>query len=361
MTYRVRQFNGVVVPEYITRGNVQNMGTGNALTSFLPLPGGGFYDNYRRKKSPQGIRPISKSGVFWGDEDELEAELNVWRAMIGERGVLTLEYDNGALRWQWARLQDVDAPRPSDAKGGWLPFTMTWISAAQNWRGVTHGQPGWTWGDESWVFGDGTAEFGVGPETYILNTIDQSIVVNQGGDIDAPNVVLHFDIVGTWQDLTVINETTGQQFIIERDAADTTPGVEIDASARSIYLLGGEAAISSILRDRDGLEVEASAHGLVSGDTVRIAGTDIYDGDYYPIGSDSATEFSYLGIPINPRSYGTVTTGTARKLTDAYDVTTITDKAEWFVLAPGDNTLRVVWSTFPTSATLTVEYVDHYA
>lgn len=362
MAYRVRLFDNLIVPDYVTPVGSHNMGTGNALTSFLPLPGGGYYDNYRDLRSPQGIRPITVRSSFVGTQTLLREQIQSWRALLGERRRLTVEYDDGLLVWQWARLQNVEVERGPTAIVSSIPVVLTWITAAQNWRGVVYGEPEWTWGDDSWVFGDGSAAMGVGAVTFDLASADETVTVTQEGDIDAPNVTLRFDISGTWQDLTVINETTGQQIIIERDAPAATPGVEIDASARSIYLLGSEVAISSISRDRDGLEVDTVvAHGLVTGDTVRIAETDVYDGDYYYIGSTPPSNFSYTGIPANPRSYGTVGSGIVRKLTDAYGVTTFTDKANWLVLAPGDNILRIVWSTFPTSASLTVEFVDHYA
>lgn len=362
-TYIVKMFDGLEVSPYIRAGDQQNMGTGSALTSYLPLPGGGFYNNYRGKKSPQGIRPVTKSGLMLGTDEELDTQVNAWRAKIGVFGALVVEWGSGALRWQGATLQDANMPMPRENKGGWQEFTFTWITAAQNWRGVVYRDEGWTVGDDSFVIGDGSAEIGQGSVSFTLADSDETVTVTHDGSIDAPNVVLRLDTTGTWQDVTIVNETTGQQILVERDAPAATTSLEVDASARSIYLLNAARALTSIYRDRDGLEVTTlGAHGLVTGDTVRIEGTDEYDGDFYSIGSTPPDEFSYSSFPPSRSGYGTINhTGSVRKLTDAYSLTTFTDKARWFVLAPGVNTLRVIWSTFPTTATLTVEFTDHYA
>ena len=134
MPYVIQQFGNLIVPPYLHPGDGQDLGTGGALTSFLQLPGGGYYDNYQSHISPQGIRPISKSGIFLGTPQELREQLDAWRAMLGRRAKLAVLFDDGALRWQWARLQDVSTPRGVEVKHGWMPFAFTWITAAQNWR-----------------------------------------------------------------------------------------------------------------------------------------------------------------------------------------------------------------------------------
>lgn len=358
MSYKLILFGALPIPEEIQRGDVQNLGTGAALTSFLQLPGGGWYDNYRDRKSPQGIRPISKSGLFWGTDDELDDLLMAWRAVIGVRARLTARMDNGRLMWQWARLQNVDTPRASNVKGGWLPFTLTWISAAQNWRGVVFDEEDWTWGDSTWLFGDGTAEMGVGSQAFSLLDSSETAVVAHGGNIDAPNLTLRFAITGTWQDITVVNQTTAQAIVINRVSSDSLPMVEINAGARSLYAMTAPQA-ATVERSMSVVSVVTlTAHGLVTGDTVRIEDGDEYNGDYYPATVTSSTAFS---LPISPRSsaYG-ADSATIRKLTDLYGVTTFNDIERWMVMAPGSNSLQIIWSPFPASATLTAEFVDHY-
>jgi hypothetical protein len=362
MSYTVVMFDGLAISPYLQRGDSQDIGTGASLSSFLPLPGGGYYDNYQSKRSPQGIRPINKSGVFWGTDAELRAELQAWRAKLGQRGRLTVEWDDGTLMWQWARLQDVSAPRGSNVKGGWQPFSLTWITAAQNWRGVVHDSEGWTWGDGSWSFGDGSAEMGVGGETFTLTALQETVTVTHNGSIDAANVKLVFDIAGTWQDLTIINETTGQQIVVDRASTVARPLFEIDAGARSVYLGGPAATISAAYRAGNTVFiVTAAPHGVTSGQSVRIAGTGLYDGDYFLPSVGSTTQLSVSLSPMHA-GWGTVMTGTVRWLADLYSLTTFYDRTRWLVLAPGDNVLRFIWSPVaPTSAELRVEFADHYA
>ncbi|HTC79097.1 MAG TPA: hypothetical protein VK657_10800, partial [Terriglobales bacterium] len=219
MPYTVKMAGDLILPPHLRAGDSQTLGTGAAATSFLALPGGGFYDNYQDKISPQGIRPISASRLLVGTAAQLRAQVQAWRGQLGRRVRLTVEWDDGQLMWQWARLQNVDTPRGIENKGGWCPLGLTWISAAQNWRGIVRAEVAWRWGDGSWRFGDGSSAYGISGPSFPLTSADQTVTVRHGGSIDAPNVTLRFDITGSWQNLTVINRTTGQQMFIVRSAA----------------------------------------------------------------------------------------------------------------------------------------------
>jgi hypothetical protein len=359
LSYRITAFDGLAISEYLRRGDSQDMGTGAALTSFLSLPGGGFYDNYRDRKSPQGIRPITKSGLFWGTDAELRIELDAWRAKLGKRGRLTVEFDDSSLRWQWARLQDVTAPRSSDNKGGWLPFSLTWITAAQHWRGVVRREDSWTWGDGSWWFGDGSTEFGVGAESYDVTPSGTVITVNHGGTIDAPNVTLRFAVTGPWTTLTIINHATGQLITIEAIPSSDNSFVELNAGARAVYVGASARPILSVYRDYNTLHVLAS-HGLLNTQAVRLIDTGIYDGDYQPVTYVDDNHFT-VPLPVSFRGYGTVTGGTMQQLRTRYLGSTFSDESTWLQLAPGENPLEIVWGTTPWSAAMTVEFDDHYA
>lgn len=364
MSYVLSLFGDKPIPIYIRQGDVQNIGTGNSLTSFKPLPGGGFYDNYRSAKSPQGIRPLSKSGVFWGTNQELFDELQAWRALLGTRDRLTVEFDNGSLLWQWARLQNIDTPRTSDNVGGWLPVTFTWITAAQNWRSFVHAEDWWEFGDDTWAWGDASAAFGVGIEEFVLTDADETVTVTQGGTIDAPNVLVRLEMTGEWGDVTIINETTGQYIKIDRETVDQTPWIEIDASAKRIQAARTtEALIQPAYHDFDPNRIRvfpAGIHGVTTGDTLRLKDAGVYSGDYPGAVSSGAYEV-YVPVAGDFEGYGTQYGGTLQGMYDIYDLAIISDKKRWFVLAPGDNSIRVIWSQFPASATLKVSFDDHYA
>lgn len=359
MAYKILLFGDLPIPDFIRQGDSQNMGTGRALTAFRQLPGGGWYDNYRGRRSPQGIRPITKSGVFVGTEQELDDELMAWRALLGERRKLTVRMSSGRLMWQWAILQDVDAQRPSDAVVGWNPVAFTWISVAQNWRGVVYGEEDWTWGDGSWLFGDGTAELGVGAQEFTLSGASDQVLVTHGGSIDASNVLLRFTMTGTWQDITIVNHTTGQHIVLDRDASSTSPTVEIDAGARSIYVLAASTPGSGSRNMNTVTVVTDDAHNLVTGDTVRIANSTQYNGDYYPITVVNSTTFTFT---ISHRNDGYGTAGVdVYRMVDLYSDTAFSDLERWLVLVPGTNVINIAFSPTPTTAALTAEFVDHYA
>jgi len=360
------QFGDLELTPYLQRGDSQDIGTGNAMTNFMQLPGGGYYDNYRERKSPQGPRPLTKSCVIIGTAEELREQLDAFRRKIGNREKLTVEFDDGQSRWQWARLQNVGAPRSEEMKGGWLPVALTWLTASQNWRGVQHLPNGWKWGDGTWLFGDGTAKFGVGAQVFTMVQADSTFNVVHDGNTDATNVTLRFEISGSWQDMTIINETNGCVIKLTRTAKDSTPLLEINAGARSMYLGDDPDTIAEVHRDvftsaENRLYVRVTgAHGLVTGDIVRIEGTGIYDDDYYPV---LVVDYARIEVPFASHltAYGSVTTGTLRKLRNVYGSAAFSDKNRWFVLSPGNNTVRVLWSPSVPSTVLRVGYDDHYA
>lgn len=387
--YEIVQFGDLIIPPYLTAGDAQDIGTGAALSSFLPLPGGGFYDNYQDGTAPQGIRPINKSGVFlapyrpgiaadWGTPTQLRQQLDAWRALLGKRAKLVVRYDDGALRWQWARLQNVTTPRGVEVKGGYLPFSLTWITAAQNWRGAVRAD--WTWGDGSWEMGDGTAYMGVGSYSYDLLGVGATFNVPYEGSIDCGNLRLHFTTADPWEDLTVINQTTGQTIFINRASSVARPWVEIDSGARSMYLaLAPARTIAAIYREMNRVWVVTSgAHGIpahaiheLSGGTpFRIEGSGVYDGTYFPAITDYAelatvqTNKFYFLVPGDFAGWAGVGGGQMTQLLSLYDYATISDRKRWLTLAPGDNAIQVSFTTSsptPIMAQLTLEFTDHHA
>src|SRR3990167_4706676 len=96
-TYRLAAFDGLQLPIYNPESD---MGTGAAPTSYSQLPGGGFYDNYGRRRSAQGIRDIVYRGwIYNTSAAERRIEIDNLRAKIGLRGKLALEFEDGSIRW----------------------------------------------------------------------------------------------------------------------------------------------------------------------------------------------------------------------------------------------------------------------
>ena len=119
-------------------------------------------------------------------------------------------------------------------------------------------------------------------------------------------------------------------------------------------------AIASISRLGNTVRVHtASAHGLVQGDTVRIAGTGLYDDDHYPVYYEASNQFAVIVRPDNTQ-LGTVLGGTIQKITDLYTYAIVSDKNRWLALAPGDNDITVTWTPFPGTVNMSVSFDDHY-
>lgn len=247
MSYFIYAFDGLELSSYAQLNDEQNMGTGQALTSFIQVPGGGFYDNYGSNRSPQGIRPITKNMVLVGDTSAaLLTALDAMRAKLGVRGKLTVQYDDGSLRWQWARLTSANTPRTRYAVGNLLPCELTFITASQIWYGVVVTDPQWSWGDLSWTFGDGTVELGEsGTSTTMTATgatgsppaggTTQDIVLANNGNRDVINLIIHATAAGgsTFAGITFTNTTNGYVCYYE-GTINTTKTLRIDTGAMTV-------------------------------------------------------------------------------------------------------------------------------
>ena len=363
MSYIIHSFNELVIPPYLRRGDVQNLGTGSALVNFLPLPGGGFYDNYRSRKSPQGIRPITKSFMLYGNNaSNMTAGMDQLRKRLGERGKLTVRYDDGQLRWQWARLTDVSMPRPAEAKGHWLPVELTWVTAAQWWYGIIQGAS-WFWGDQSWFWGDGTAEFGGNVLSYSLTSAGQNITVTHNGNTPARNVHIELDWNSSHGGLRLYQREYGQTIQLPANGISSNSRLVIDCGSRQIYEINRAASIATtaIYRESNRIFVTSSgAHGLASGDSVAIESSTYYDGVYHDITVLGSVQFT---IPVDPETLtGHVTLGTVRRVTRRYAASFIADHANWLSLAPGANTINFQFDTWGGGPLTTrFRFYDHYS
>lgn len=357
--YEIVLFDTLAVSPYIRRGNTQNIGTGHALSSFIRLPGGGWYNSYGGHKAPKDVQPVTKQGVFIGTNAQIVAQIDAWRAYLGLTRRLTARWFTGALRWQDAELVDVVTPTESRMRGGWADFQLNFETAAQHWLGVTYDEIDWTVGDSTFLISDGSAEVGVGSQSFVLSSASNTVTVNHRGSIDAVDITLRLAMTGSWQNVTIINETTGQQIIVERGSLETAPGLEINAGINSIYRTATPRG-ASLSRSLNTLTIDTTvSHSLTAGRPIRVVGSDEYDGEYYPSVTPSLNTAT-VPLPPTHRGYG-VDAGTIIGLTDLIGSATFSDVARWMVMAKGENVLSVIFDPMPTTATLTAEFADHYA
>ena len=352
--YRIHMFDGLILPEYLPSGGSNDIGSGDALTSFNQLPGGGFFDNYGERISPQNIRPITRNCVIWGDTaDELYTKFNALRGKIGKRGRLSVRFDNGEIWWQWARLQRVHNPRPIDAKANWLPCGLTFVTAAQQWYGLVETADGWYVGDESFYLGDGSAELGMDGHTFDLDFPTGSLdvaLVNEGST-HVRNMRIELQLDENITTVTIVNQTSGSYM------QWTNPGIAggwtliLDTGEKSCRVRHGTTgmALSAIINRGGRVYVHTvDPHGLSTGDSIEIAGTEDFDGEYHNIISTGSSTVYYEKLPESEAQLVEVSTGEVYLLEDSWVNLVVTDRTNWFLLSPGANVITVTTLTDST-------------
>lgn len=360
MAYQIIAFDGLATPIYLQRGDEQNMGTGSAQTDFRQTPGGGFYRMRRAARSPQGIRPVTKSGVLWGESAaDLRAQLDAWRAKIGVYGRLTVRFFDGSLRWQWAELQDVDAPVAASNKGNYVPISLTWQTAAQHWNGRERDE-GWTWGDLSWIFGDGQAEFGQASYEYTLAAGTQNnVTVVVGGNLDVSGLTILYTPAATQSNITVLNQRTGQR-LAWTGTLVAGEALRIRTTDMAIARLGPRKTASPMSRTGNTVSTIVGAHGLSDGDTVEISETEIYDGIWPDVDVSDPATFSFP-VPSTLLAGGSVTGGKMRKYTGEFAATTLSDPQRWMTLKTGDNAFTIYSGASQAGDTILFDFFDAWA
>lgn len=359
MAYEILAFDGLSVSPYIRRGDVQDMGTGSAQTHFVSLPGGGFYRPRRNKRSPQGIRPVTKSGVLWGDDaEDVRQQLDAWRAKIGVYGKLTVRYFDGSYRWQWAELQSVEAPVASSVKGNYVPITLIWQTAAQHWNGLVQGA-GWEVGDGTFYLGDGTAEVGQQSYEFTLSAgTSSTLYVSNAGNIHCTNLIVTYTVATQQSSIALINRATGQRVSWAGALLGKGLALRINTRNMTIVSLGPERDIVSITRAFNTISVVTSdVHGLTSGDDVEFAGTIHYDGVWRDVEVLSNTSFRFR-VPGDLEAYSVGAVGTVRRYAGQYGSTIFSDVARWLVLKPGSNEIVVATGSSQAGDTLLFEFFD---
>jgi hypothetical protein len=106
------------------------------------------------------------------------------------------------------------------------------------------------------------------------------------------------------------------------------------------------------------------AHGLVTGDSVELMGTEDFDGTYHNIIMSSATVFYYdsssdAGLPSAEGTGGTV-----HYLQDSWADLTVYDRTDWLLLSPGLNSFGISPSgsagTQWQDYSINFSWYDHY-
>jgi len=288
--------------------------------------------------------------LIWGDTaDAMYEKFNAIRGKIGKRGKLSVMFDSGQIWWQWARLQRVHNPRPLEAKGNWLPCTLTFVTASQQWYGLIESGLAWEVGDESMYLGDGTAELGMQDHSFDLgwpsgslnttlitagSTYVRNMRVEVVGDENIEEITLHFD-------------ATGHRIEWENPGISGGWTLMIDTGEKSCRVRHDSEAVNITSVDNYGARVyvaTSTPHSLVTGESVEIAGTENFNGTYHNIVVTTTTQFYFEKLPETEAPALEFGVGQLFWLEDAWPSLTVYDRSNWLLLAPGANEFDLVYT-----------------
>lgn len=373
MIGRVYLFADQELPLY---NAVSNMGTGAALSSFQQLPGAGYYDSYTLSKAPQGIRDVTVSAwIYSATAATRKTALDNLRKYLGVRDRLAIIYDDGTIRWQWARLMDVDAA--DDVRNvQWTPVDLRFITADQYWRGVVEGTGDWTWQDGTWRWGDGTIVMAQQSTSQTITstggTPQTLSAVTNDGNVDTKD--LRITITGPTgngiRTMTVENTTTGNHTKWTYTAAGASTYIDpgehlvVDSGSLAAYHLEADKSITTPFIAQSGITstITSTSHGLSTGNLIRVSGS-LHNDGYYTLTATTTNTMSYTN-----RFGRTETTAgmVANKATNVYSAMTIGQRNDWLSLASGSNTVVVTVDSAGSGndtqdATILFEFSDSYA
>lgn len=221
MAYALTEFDGLTLPAYKESSQTDDLGTGQALTSYARMPGGGWYDNYGSGVAPLGLDPIVKeSRLIETSTGNLRTALDNLRAKKGKRGVLKATFHDGTIRWLYARLVDVDHPalrghlQSADVRLEFVPEGGVWFANSQaSYTGTL------------------TATGGG----------NQDVVVANAGNVNVTDLVVQVTAgTSTITALTIAN-TTASYTVSFSGTIATTKALAVDVGALSVLNDGANA------------------------------------------------------------------------------------------------------------------------
>lgn len=342
MPYSINEFDGLALPEYVERGDTQNIGVGRASADFVQMPGGGFFDNYGDFDSPRELTPITKQCVIYDTGgDNVREQVDAFRAKLGVRGVLEALWHDGTTRWTYARLVAVDTTKPRNTATKHIPINLTFAPAVGVWY-------------ETEV---------VDTETVSGTSTSEDFSVTHAGNVYCTDPVIEWvSPVTNSLTLTIENYQTSQKITVMVLGIVTAETIVIDVSKRTIRVHKVPVTISTIQRDANVITVNTgSAHGLSVDDEVVIRGTN-YDG-FYTVASVVDTDtITVAADPLVKQAHGpqSPASGVLAETYDNFNNTTFSDPADWLWLAPGSNTLHVTSTRDMDGGTFRVTYNPTY-
>jgi hypothetical protein len=344
MPYRIDEFDDLALPEFLERGDIQNMGAGVAASDFVQMPGGGFYDNYGDDDSPRELAAITKQTVVYDTGgDSVRVQIEALRAKLSKRGRLEALWHDGVVRWLWARLVRVEHPRPFNARRLHLPVNLTFAPATGIWYAATETE------DET---------------LFAATSMAETVVVSNAGNVNVVDAVIEYVAPTTAAiTLTLENYETSQLMSIAVLSLGAGETVIVNVGNRTVRIHKLPVDIDTISRSGNTITVNTtSAHGLSADDTVVIRGTS-YDG-YYTV--DDAPDTDTVTIVADsttkhPHGPESPLAGLLAETVDLFANVEFSDPADWLWLVPGDNDLRLTSTVDLDGGTFRVIFNAPYA
>ena len=339
MPFKISEFDGLALPEYLERGDTQSMGVGRASVDFVQMPGGGHYDNYGDDDSPREPTAISKKCVLYDTGgDSVRVQVETLRAKIGKRGRLEAIWHDDVVRWTWARLTSIDHTRNFNTRLLHLPINVTFMPQEGIWY----------------------AEDEVTDDTLFSGaTTSDDIVIANAGTVNVTDAVVQLlSAYAGALTITVENYETAQWMDVDVLAVAVNETIIFNIGNKTVRLHKVPTAISTISRSGTTISITTgAAHGLSPDDPVVIRNTN-YDG-YYTVattpGADTLT-IEVDGLTRHPHGPQSPASGTIAETDDLFGNATFSDPANWMWLVPGNNTIHFTSSADVDGSTFSVIY-----
>lgn len=206
--YYVKSFDGLTLQTYKNISQTDDIGQGMAINRYIQTPNG-WYDINESGTAKRNVNYVRASRLLsYASSDALRLAVEDWRAKIGTRGALTVEWWDGTERWVYARLDSVSSPSfVGDIASASMDLTFSTIEQA--WRGPTLSSQSFSLSGKS----------------------SYSFSVNNAGDLPVYDVLITLVGGTTMYDPTVTNNTTGHGWQYE----DTLTGtLLVNSGAKTI-------------------------------------------------------------------------------------------------------------------------------
>lgn len=206
--YYVKSFDGLNLQTEKDYGMSDDIGSGLAINRYIQTPNG-WYDINQSQTAKRNVNHISATRLFhYSSAAAMRGAVEDWRAKLGTRGILTVEWWDGTARWTYARLDNVQAPSfIGDIASAQV--SLQWSMIEQNWRASS------LTSDTEDVGGSSSTNW----------------TVNNPGDLTVYDMTITIASAGYMNNPTLTNQTTGHFF--QYDLAPFTQTLIVDTGAKT--------------------------------------------------------------------------------------------------------------------------------